>query len=104
MSKEGYETLTMTWRRVAITVNHNPSWSPSYEKIQGARMTHTEVIRDDRLALPITETGYRSLWLDSRSLEEYDGILDYVTQWLDHEAQSKKWQKIDADQRQLKLF
>ncbi len=104
MSPDEYQTLKMIWNNVAITIKHNSSWSKAYADIQSAKMTHTIIIRDDGLALPISDSGFRSLWLDSRNLEQYEGILDYVKQWLDHDAQSKKWKAIQDDQNQLKLF
>lgn len=94
----------MIWRNVAITVEHNDNWSGSYQETYGSKLTHTNIHRDDGLALPFKETGYRSHFTDSKNLENYNGILDYVKQWLDHESQSHKWKVIEASQDQLKLF
>lgn len=103
MPKE-YETLSMIWRNVALTIRYCDNWSPGHYKIHGTRMTHTEVTRDDGLQLPITSSGYRSHFMDSSHLDNYDSILDYVSQWLDHEAQSKQWKAYISDRSQLKLF
>lgn len=103
MSKE-YQTLTIEWRKVAITVRHCKDWSKGHFNINGTRMTHTEIINIDNDPLPITSTGYKSHFMDSTHLDNYDGILDYVTQWLDHEAQSKQWKAYVVDKSQLKLF
>ena len=79
-------------------------WSRGHYQVHGSKMTHTEIIRDDGKQLPITDSGYRSHFMDSTHLDKYNGILDYVTRWLDHQAQSKKWKAYVADQEQLKLF
>jgi len=104
MTQKGYQTLTMIWRTVAITVEHDENWSKAYQDTYGSQLTHTNIIRDDGLPLPITETGYRSHFTDIKNLENYDGILDYVKQWLDYESQTKSWKAKEADMNQLKLF
>lgn len=103
MPKE-YKTLSLIWREVAITVRYCDDWSRGHYQIHGSKMTHTEIIRDDGKQLPITDSGYRSHFMDITHLDKYNGILDYVTRWLDHQAQSKKWKAYVADQGQLKLF
>lgn len=104
MPKKEYTSLSMIWRNVAITIEHNDNYSISYNQVYGTALTHTNINRDDGLELPITDTGYRSLFLDSSVLDNYEDILDYIRQWLDHEAKSKAWLAKEADQIQLKLF
>ncbi len=103
MNKENNEIHQIVWQGISITVRHNPNWGHGYKEIQGFCMTHTEIIRDDRKQLPMTNTGYRSHFMDEREFEYYDDVIDFVIQWLDHDAQSKAWKVYVADQNQLKL-
>ncbi len=104
MNDENIQIFKIVWRGIPITIKFNPNWSKAYKDVQGFDMTHTEIIRDDRKHLPITNTGYRSRFMDERNLEEFANIIDYVVAWLDHEAQSKSWKAYVIDQNQLKLF
>ena len=56
--------------------------------------------------LPMTETGYRSHFHQAGLIENYyDGdVIAFVTQWLDAEAKSKKWQDYIENSKQLALF
>ena len=104
MKKDDYQIYHIVWQGIPITIRHHSNWSNAYEKIQEFCMTHTEIIRDDGKQLPMTETGYRSHFMDERQFEDYDDVIDYVTRWLDDKAQSKAWKKYIANQNQLKLF
>ena len=104
MTTDNIQIFKIVWQGIPITIKFNPCWSKVYDDIQGSKMTHTEVIRDDRKELPITGSGYRSHFMDERDFADYSDITTYVLEWLDHEAQSKNWKNYVADQNQLKLF
>ena len=67
--------------------------------------SHIEVhlVRPKRSIIPITETGYRSHFIDSEELSLAGGAVAFVTAWLDHEASSKKWQRAEIKAQQLTL-
>lgn len=92
-----YQEHHIHWQGIAITVRHCPNWSSV-----GFPVQHIEVISENREALPITETGYKSHFLTGTdALEEFGSCpVAYVTAWLDHAAQTKRWQI----QRQGELF
>jgi len=53
-------------------------------------MYHIEVYSTlpEKAPLPITETGYLSIWLPESQLEKFGGALAYVTEFLEHKAKS----------------
>ena len=53
--------------------------------------------------LPITETGFRSAFLDRDAIAAAGGVVDYVRAWLDREAASKAWTVVEQKWRQLEL-
>lgn len=51
-----------------------------------------ESIHSMRVPLPITDTGYRSHFHPSGTIEARGGdVATYVTAWLDEEATSSEW-------------
>ena len=62
------------------------------------------MVRPKRAAIPITETGYRSHFIDTLELINQGGVVTFVTAWLDREAKSKDWQNRELASRQLDLF
>ncbi|MCF6293561.1 MAG: hypothetical protein L3J04_09225 [Robiginitomaculum sp.] len=64
-----------------------------------------ETINPPRIQLPMTETGYRSHFHEIGTIEAYaGGVIEFVTDWLNAEAKSKKWQKHVEASRQGELF
>lgn len=61
----------IVWRGVAIEVRHCADWSPSFREIYGHPLAHLEIEAVDpaRVPLPVTETGYRSLFTASAVIE-----------------------------------
>ena len=63
---------------------------------------HVELRADQ--PLPVTQTGYRSYFIPEEQFEPFVSLGQLVLQWLDQAAQSKHWEKVQEEQRQLKLF
>ena len=63
-----------------------------------------EVISAERVPLPITETGYKSLFIPPERIAEFGSATDYVLAWLDHAAEAESWKGREAEARQLSLF
>jgi hypothetical protein len=57
-----------------------------------------------RTPLPISETGYRSVFLPGGTIEDSGGAVQYATQWLEHAAKSPNWKSVERDRRQGTLF
>ena len=96
--KEDYEIYNITWQGIDIEIHYCPSWS-SY-----AETAHFKIRRQGDGPLPISDTGYRSHFINRDQLKSYNDPCQFMMAWLDHEAQSKSWQSYLADYNQLKLF
>ena len=77
------EKHTITWRGIKIEITFTP------EKF--GMIEHIELHSESRLALPVTETGYRSHFIPIGSVEQEGGAVAYVTAWLDFEAECTRW-------------
>lgn len=86
----------ITWHAIELTVEHTPNWAADFD--------HIQVASKDRVALPITETGYKSHFLPSDQITDYGDAVDYVLAWLDYESKSKSWKNAEAKTVQLSLF
>jgi len=88
------ETAAFAWQNIAIEAKLTRNWlSLDYH--------HIEVRADQRL--PITETGYRSLFFPGSEYGDAD-LAGFVTDWLDHAAQSKDWQCYVETSRKFSFF
>lgn len=86
----------IVWHGIEIEVKHIAQRFGDFD--------HVEVTSLDCVALPITETGYRSLFILSERLAEHADPVSYVRAWLDHEADSDTWKRYEANALQLSLF
>jgi hypothetical protein len=105
-------------RRAERTRRHATSWTnPNDGSSVRIEIRHTknyladgtdhieiESIAPPRAALPITDTGYLSHFIDWRALKEAGGPVAFVTGWLAREQQSKDWRRRDLARRQGDLF
>lgn len=75
----------MTWRGITLQVRHRSNWlSTGFD--------HIEVEATPRERLPITETGYRSHFIDPDDLADYDGnAIIFVLFWLETTAKRVGW-------------
>lgn len=77
------EQHCITWRGVAITITFTPNWLGVAD--------HLEIISDRRAPLPVTETGYRSIFLHQGAVARNGGPVAYATARLDDEARRVGW-------------
>ena len=104
---EDKDVFNITWEGIDIEiVCYEPAYMKSHRKIYGCAMFHIEVrsLRPERAPLPITESGYRSIFITEPELAKQGGSLKYVTSYIDEEAKSKKWKNCREDSRQFNLF
>lgn len=99
--KEKHE-FSFQWQGISVNVTYCPDYSKAMREIQGYALAHIEVRAETRL--PITETGYRSIWLPNGEVQEAGGAEKLVKFILDTEAQSSEWKSYLRDARQLSLF
>jgi hypothetical protein len=87
----------LNWRGIGMQIIYQPE---AY--ICPTVYAHIEVQADE--PLPITETGYRSLFLPVDSVEHAGGPVAYVRLWLEAKATSPAWKAIENEHRQGRLF
>lgn len=92
------------WNGITIEISFIPCWTNAYLEVYGYSLTHTEIRSENKQRLPITETGYYSLFLPAPIIEEQGGPVAYVTAWLDEKSQSVEWKCYCEEQRQGSLF
>lgn len=92
-------SATFTWRHLALRVKHTPNYIN-----QGWSHLELGVVAPKGAPCPITSTGYLSHFMDEDELACAGGAVAFFTAWLDREARSKLWAKIEAKWRQLDLF
>lgn len=77
------ETHSITWRGIVVDITFTPNWLKLAD--------HIEPRSGDRTPLPVTETGYRSRFVETGTIEAHGGPVAFVTAWLDHAAQAGGW-------------
>ena len=95
--------LTLIWQEITIDITHNDEWSNFPELDHYVQ--HIAIQRRDDGQLPMTETGYRSHFMQGKdALEPYENAISLVEAWLNEAGQSKEWKAYVASQKQLSLF
>lgn len=77
------EKHTIMWRGVQVEITFTPD--------AFGMADHIELRTENKTALPVTETGYRSHFMASGTVAEHGGAIAFVTAWLDHEAERSGW-------------
>ena len=90
-----YEAFTLQWSDFSILVEYQRHWLNSGN-------WHIQLRCDE--PLPVTQTGYRSIFVGDAEFENADDIRAFVIAALDEAAQSKAWQTHMDQRRQLSLF
>lgn len=97
-SKRPIEQYTLRWRGIDIIVVYTPDLHAGVDN--QFQHCHLEVMSEQpRTPLPISETGYRSVFLPGGTIEDSGGAVQYATQWLEHAAKSPNWKSVERDRR-----
>jgi hypothetical protein len=92
-------TTKLVWRDVTCRVKHTPNYlSKGWSHIE------IIVVSPKKAPLPITETGYRSHFLDENLLKKAGGPATFFLDWIEREAATKAWAKAEFKWRQGDLF
>jgi hypothetical protein len=97
--------IEITWQHpvtgasVRIRVDHTRNYL-----VQGTDHIEINVVDPKRAAIPLTETGFLSHFIDALQLKDAGGVRRFVEGWLVRETQSKAWRKKDLARRQGDLF
>ena len=85
----------LIWEGIEIALSH-------HQKRYGDTFDHIELRASERL--PVTETGYRSLFIHQDELALWDSPEAFVLEWLRDAARHPNWQRYRQESRQLNLF
>lgn len=86
-------------RAVRLRVDHTRNYL-----VAGTDHIEIHVIAPKKAVIPLTDTGYRSHFIDGGQLKEAGGVRRFVEQWLATESHSKEWQKKELARQQGDLF
>lgn len=92
---DAYEAFELVWQERPISVRYQANWLSS-------ETWHIELRCAERL--PVTETGYRSIFVPSPDFECDADVETFLRGLLDEAATEKTWVQYIEDSRQLKLF
>ena len=106
MTKRDTQIHQIEWSGITIEIRYTPSWSPAYLEVYGHPMAHLVVqsTSPERAELPITKTGYYSLFLPGPSCDAEGGPAEFVRKWIAAEAETKAWKARQEAARQMSLF
>ena len=97
--KPATTTFKLVWRDLTCRVRHTPNYlSKGWSHIE------IIVVSPKKAPLPITETGYRSHFLDEELLKKVGGPVTFFLNWIEREATTKAWARAEFKWRQGDLF
>jgi len=94
--RKEHQSFNAAWHGIDLEIRYTP------ERFTG--FDHIEVISAGRVELPVTKTGYRSLFILPERISEIGTPVEYVLAWLEHEAKSAAWKLTQDQRRQMSLF
>lgn len=99
-----YQTYATTWEGIELEIRHCRSWFAMPE--DGFVTQHIEIRSQEKRILPITETGYRSHFLNGADalVEFHHDPVAFVLWMLDEAAKDPAWKRREFEDRQGSLF
>ncbi len=95
MSKKQKEQLySLTWENIQMNITYVRNYVAGYD--------HIDVYAKERL--PITETGYRSIFIYEEEILESGGVLEFIEQLLILKSQTREWLNYKESSKQISLF
>lgn len=88
-------THSIEWDGIIVAISHTANWLNS-------EYHHIELRADE--PLPVTQTGYRSHFMNEEEFALFGDVTEFVIQWLDEAAKSREWISYKKKSRQLSLF
>lgn len=99
MSKSPKEirAFRLEWEGVTIFLKWEPDAHPGI-------ISHLEIQSENRVRIPMTETGYRSHFCHKAEVEKLGGPVAYVRKWLEQESGTAARQSYRKTQGEQALF
>lgn len=99
MKQRKSKTYSLTWYGRLLAIRHTHDYL-----VRGQDHIEVTARKPAKAILPITETGYRSHFIDADELAASGGPVLFVQAWLEREAAKKEWREKLAKLAQLELF
>lgn len=96
------QPFSLIWQEIEISITYVESWSKAYKDIWGYQLAHMKIHAEE--PLPITQTGFRSIFLHHHEVMEEGGVTNFVNAILEEASLSKSWQEHLQQRNQLSLF
>lgn len=99
-----YQIYSINWRGIDLDIRHCLCWFSMLE--DGFVTQHIEIQTEGKRILPITETGYRSHFMNgAEALAAFNhDPVEFVLHWLDEAAKDPAWKRREEADRQGSLF
>lgn len=99
-----YDCHWASWCGIELEIRYCPCWFSMPE--DDFVTQHIEIRSQDKRLLPITDTGYRSHFMNGvNALIEFDNDpVTFVLWWLDEAAKDPTWERKSDEDRQGSLF
>ncbi len=100
-------TQIINWRGTDIQITTSaPIYSNAFKKVYGYQLMHIEVktINPEKAPLPITNTGYKSIYITEPELHSCGGSVQLILDEINASANSPEWKELDFKARQYSLF
>jgi len=96
---------TIDWQGIALSISYEYDWL-NMARSGGRHVAHLQIrsIAPACAPLPVTETGYRSHFVNPDDIEAEGGHVGYVVAWLNHAAETPEWRERQDAGRQMSLF
>lgn len=91
---EAIQTYEVVWQEIPVTITYKPKWLNL--------CAHLELRAGERI--PVTETGYRSVFLSAEFVTQKGGPVAFAIGLLEEAAQSPAWKRYWQECQQLTLF
>jgi hypothetical protein len=105
--KTDYAIIRKNWNGPNGQIEIEIRWIADYVSFDdGQSMAHLEVesVKPKHAPLPITETGYRSHFINRINVDHMGGPEAYVEAWIDEMSRTQAWRETASASRQLALF
>lgn len=100
-----YDIIRKSWNGPNGPVEIEIRWNPDHVALEdGGSMAHLEIESLDRSPLPVTETGYRSHFVNEAEVSRFGGAEAYVDAWFASVMLTPQGRNSVLAARQLSLF
>ena len=93
-----YQIHQASWQGIPLSVSYCPDWT----RAMGRPLAHLTV--KAAVPLPVSETGFKSLFIAPGTVDDHGGPVAFVLAWLDHAAALPEWNAQQEQAKQLTLF